>query len=57
MNSNEAQLVFLACEYLPLTFCTSGLQGLVVGKPINLIQAEHKLLFHVFNLLVKISFA
>ena len=29
----------------------------VVRKPISLIQYQRKLLFHVFNVLVKVSFA
>ena len=32
-------------------------QGPVVRKPINLIQDKRKLLFHIFNVLVKVSFA
>ena len=32
-------------------------QGPVVRKPINLIQDKPKLLFHVFNFLVQVSFA
>ena len=32
-------------------------QGPVVRKPINLIQDYRKLLFHVFNVLVKVSIA
>ena len=39
-----------------------GMKGLraqapVVRKPINLIQDKRKLLFHVFNFLVKVAFA
>ena len=38
------------------TSCGKSL-GPVVRKPISLIQDERKLLFQVFNFLVKVSFA
>ena len=33
------------------------IQGPVVGKLINLIQDQSRLLFHIFNFSVKVSFA
>ena len=64
-SRNKCLFVFATADLNSMQGTKPGLRnrtsntgpGAVVRKPINLIQDQRKLLLHVFNVLVKVSFA
>ena len=56
-NQSCVSLAYISLRETRLEWWIHAILGPVVQKPINLIQDFRKHLFHVFNFLVKVSFA